>query len=270
MGKPKLICAGLLLLACSSVDDRGAGGSGGSGTGGIGDAAGGGGGSAGGCCFDRCEPEVTLHGLDDVLPGGFTAGERLVAVVGLRKGMLTWEGGSENVEVDPDTGATELEVELRYQDGPIEFLNYEACEHLTGWERGRDHLRVVARVQLRTADGALDESFPVIAITCPSYYWDMHPCADEAIPAFYVDEVDLSGEEFQGSFSTQSLDEGLQVRISLDALFDEERSTGSLPSGPRATDRAAAEISAAEPAPCPEQQRSGSRAPSNQAEASIQ
>lgn len=116
----------------------------------------------------RCvETSRTLE-VDEETPYGPTAAEVLAAVEGERTGTLTWRGGSEEMEVSPAEGTTEVTVAFTHdpQDDEVRYVD-SVQEGGSGTERlaCASWLEIDGTLTMRTADGSLDESWGVTTIT---------------------------------------------------------------------------------------------------------
>jgi hypothetical protein len=107
-----------------------------------------------------CLPVTTTPiDLDEVTPLGFSAGELLDATMGTRSAGVVWVSG----------GDTAMTIELSYEDGSAEFQERDWVGDHNGTLEAigvdcPDVIQIAARVEVTTADGALDESWDVVAL----------------------------------------------------------------------------------------------------------
>lgn len=121
---------------------------------------------------DSCPSTTTPIEPDASTPLGFTAEEVLAWAAGTHAAAATWgpgAGESHLVEVTPESGSTELELELTYVDGPVMFVDRnveqgrsdEGLEPALQPEPGTcpDLLLLEVEAHLRTSNGAFDDTF---------------------------------------------------------------------------------------------------------------
>jgi hypothetical protein len=101
---------------------------------------------------------TTPLGLDDPTPLGFSAGELLDATMGDHGAAVAWITGAE----------TDMAIALSYVDGSAEFQERDWVGGEGSLELAAsgcpDVIQLSARVDVATADGALDESWEVVAL----------------------------------------------------------------------------------------------------------
>ncbi len=103
-----------------------------------------------------CEEVVTvLDGLSAESGLGFTGAEVLGVAAGVHTAPIFWHPG--DVTFGPETGEGELSVDVTYAGGEIRYV--QSTSPYAAEMGCVDRLEIDAAVELRTAGGALDESF---------------------------------------------------------------------------------------------------------------
>jgi len=133
--------------------------------------------------MDACEDTgvQTPWELDEPVPEGFTPQSVLDAIEGMRYGTLTWHGSGSGVTVEPDSGETDMTVQVRYTGGEVFYQEEESpCP---GYAKG---LKMWLTLDLATADGGFADTWPVFVTAYPD--------------TVYV-RFDLMDVEVEGTFS---------------------------------------------------------------------
>ncbi|MEZ4452965.1 MAG: hypothetical protein R3B09_26130 [Nannocystaceae bacterium] len=106
----------------------------------------------------ECEEVVTvLAGPEAASAIGFTAAEVLATVSGSHSAPLHWHQGA--IQVGPESGASELTVEVTYAGGEIRFVDAKSPYGDEAGGQCAPRLEIDAEIKLHTAGGALDEAF---------------------------------------------------------------------------------------------------------------
>ncbi len=209
-----------LLSACAAGQT---GGEVGDGTPGSGGGEGSGGPSHGGGC--KVESERSLA-LDEVSSLGYSAEHVLAFAEGAHSAVVEWKSGSgEAVSLDttPEAGSTELELQVTYDGGAITFLDRE-IQSSSGAEGGPglgytqcgDQLTIEVEVQLKTDNGAFDDTFPAKLTASTGSLATLH--------------VGFAPENLTGSFRTEVLapSDAVAKQFAVEASFVPGAFAGSI------------------------------------------
>jgi hypothetical protein len=171
-----------------------------------------------GACEDR---PASVGALIDPTPIGISAAEFLDVVTGLRRSPLTWKADRTLIRMSPADGSTDLVVEATAKGVPRHVdsvpVNRAPNQRLACFGR----LEVDAEVKLRTADGALDETWSgVLAVLGPA----------QATTASASFAIDLIASPPKGSFRVEWIDlqPGDRVSLLLSVTMFRDRTQGQI------------------------------------------
>lgn len=156
-----------------------------------------------------CEDTPTALALDEASPLGFSPQDVVDVALGTFMAPLAWEGG----------GTTELTLDV-HSAGTARFVTSDAVYPDSGIEPAilcEDRVEVDATVSFTTADGAFDETWPVVLRS-----------TDGAVASFHVEP---DPEDLGGTYDvTQAIEEESwdDVKLWVDATIDAAGSHGTV------------------------------------------
>jgi hypothetical protein len=149
-----------------------------------------------GACSDECQQESTGYAFDEPAPWGETPAEVFGHVQGPGSGTLTWAGPLIEGEIDPALAETVVTYEVTLDTSSVTGISDRPLGACGG------ELEIDATLSIVTADGALDESFPVVIVAGQG---------SNSVSTL----VDLTGYEFAGTLELSAGWTKYEMRLGL-------------------------------------------------------
>ncbi len=201
-----------LVAACTAGQTGGEIGAGEpNGTGGT-EGTGGGPTTGGGLCEVT---DTTLVPAHEVTPLGYSADQILAFAGGAHRVPVQWKDGSSEfatLSTTPTSGATELELTVSYEDGEVSLVQRRAgtsdgAGPAIASDPCNDQLTIEVAVQVKTDNGAFDDTFPATLTVDTASHASLH--------------IDFDPEDLGGTFRTDVLTpaDAVAKQFALDAAF---------------------------------------------------
>ncbi len=216
------LCGALgLVAACTAGQTGGEIGAGEpNGTGGT-EGTGGGPTTGGGLCDVT---DTTLVPRGEVTPLGYSADQILAFAGGVHRVPVQWKDGSSEfatLSTTPASGETELELTVSYEDGDVSLVQRQpgtsgGAGPAIASDPCNDQLTIEVTVQVKTDNGAFDDTFPATLTVDSASHATLH--------------IDFDPEDLGGSFRTEVLTpaDAIAKQFAIDAAFAPGGFAGSI------------------------------------------